>query len=270
MESRHVSVADNMSRFLSLLAIVAALGSSVFLYQSNQRLKTELAKISSAPTDPAVFQKHADKWDKKLTDALDEFGNRAEVATSKFDQAREARNKIMRTATDMSGVNEVEVKELVSKMLADLALPTPEPELVVANTVMRPSEAGDLVLPRVRNTGNAEAEIRAVRFKPKQGSVFAVKEPIQPNEDQVVVEFDPIHNLGADPGFHRYYERSYNFPELVVPEKKMVDIVIEIRANGEHLDWGMMGELELEYQNGRTVLIPGARAVFVADKENTT
>lgn len=271
MESRHVSVADGISRILSLLAILVALGSAVFLYQDNQRLKTDLASIKSSPTDPEVFKTHAEEWDKKLRSALAEFVERANTVTTQFDKAREARNEIMSAATDLApGVGEQRVREIVDMMLADLELPNAEPELIVAQTVMRPGKNGERPIPKIRNAGNVEAEIRIARFKPTQGSVFAVQSPVELEEDHVVIEFDPSHNLGADPGYHRYYERTYLFPEQVVPSKKTVQVTIEIQANGEHLDWGMTGDLELEYQNGNTVLIPNARAIFVADKEKTT
>ena len=84
-----------------------------------------------------------------------------------------------------------------------------------------------------------------------------------------MIEFDPSHNLDVG-GYHKFYERKYIVPEQIVPPKKKVNVVIEIRANGKHLDWGIVGDLELEYQDGRTIVIPAARAIFVADEEETT
>ena len=94
MDSRHVSVSDGISRFLSILAILVALGGAVYLYQDNGRLKTELDTIKSKQDDPDVFKTHAAKWDKDLMDVLKEFNIQKDDSLKEFDAAREARNRI--------------------------------------------------------------------------------------------------------------------------------------------------------------------------------
>ena len=273
MESRSVNVSDGISRFLGLGALVLCLGGGGYLYQANQQLKSELATLSATPNNPEAYQQFADEWDQKLTSALTEFNKRANESKNKFDEAREARNRLVNAAQQQSGgLTQAEVKELIKAQLAQLQLPESAPELLVATTVKRPVDGETLSLPSIRNVGTVDAEIRAARFKPKKGSEFVVKSsPRSSDRDQVVIEYVPNHNKDATvEGAHRFYERTYILPEQVVAQNKTAEVVVEIRANNRHLDWGMAGDLELEYQDGRTVLIPNARAIFVPDPEETT
>lgn len=273
MATRSVSVTDSISRFVGMGALILSLGGGFYLYQDNQQLKTEVAKLSDVPNNPEGFQQFVKSWDEKLTNTLGEFEKQADGAVKEFDAAREARNRIFQAATEQtSGLSRSEVEELIKQQLAQLSLPEPAPELRVATSVMRPSSEATPPMPSIRNVGNVAAEIRAARFKPRKGSEFVVEGlPKAADDEHVVIEFGPEHNQGATiEGAHRFYERSYILPEQVVPKNKTVQVTIEIRANNRHLDWGMTGDLELEYQDGRTVLISNARAVFVPDPEATT
>ena len=273
MLSQSVAVSDSVSRWLAVGAIVVSIGSAVLLYQDNQRLKTELAtlKETSSNTSPAAFESFADEWDKKLLNALTEFEKLADESTKKFDAARMARNRIAEEATETSGVSltRSEIEDIVAtqidkRQLAPLAMA----ELVVPQVVLRTTNNVDF--PQIRNVGDLDAEIIAARFKPQKDGVFRVKGPIPEADQRVVIEFEPGDNKGAiQDGGHRFYERRYDFPEQVVPKQSSAEVSIEIRANGRHLDWGLRGTLELDYQDGRTVLIPEARAIFVPDQEST-
>ena len=278
MASQNVSVTDGISRFLGVGALVVAIGSGFYLYQQNQQLRSDLANVSTAPDNPEAYQEFVKDWDVKLTHALTEFNKQADTATKEFDAAREARNRIFKAATEQGdtqetgGLTESKVEDLIKSQIAELRLPAPEPELRTATTVLRPSDDGALPNPSIRNVGDVDAEIAAARFRPRKGSEFVVKSlPKTDEQDQVVIEFGPDHNVGATiEGAHRFYERTYILPQQVVGQKRTVKVMIEIRANNRHLDWAMMGDLELEYQDGRTVLVPNACAVFVPDPEETT
>ena len=263
MESRHQS--DGIGRILSLLAILVALGSAVFLYQDNQGLKTELATIKSDQKGPAVIQ----EWNEKLAALLNEFETQKKDALDGFDAAREARNRIVEAAmaeTD-PGLSREEVERIVA---AKIESATAEPDLRPAVTVAKPTAEGEFAPVVVKNVGSADAEIKTARFRPKPGGQFMVKTPREPGPNDVVIEFDPRHNEKTkESGAHKFYERTYILLEQIVTAKTSAQVSIEIYANGRHLDWGMEGDLELEYQDGRTVLIRDARAIFVADKEET-
>ena len=283
MASQNVSVSDSISRILGVGALLVAIGGGFYLYQENQQLRSDLANVSTAPDDPEAYQKFVQAWDGKLTHALTEFNKQADTATKEFDAAREARDRIFQAAMEQEGaekegteevgrLSQTEVEDLIKDQIAALRLPAPEPELRTATTVLRPSEDGALPIPSIRNVGDVDAEIVAARFRPRKGSEFVVKSmPLADEENQVVIQFGPDHNVGATiEGAHRFYERTYVLPQQVVAQKQTVKVTIEIRANNRHLDWAMMGDLELEYQDGRTVLIPNACAVFVPDPEETT
>ena len=272
MESRHVAVADGISRFLGLGALIVSLGSSLFFYQENQKLKQQIAEGTT--DDPNNLASIAATWNTKFATQVDEFDIRASEALKKFDKAREARNRIVDAATNLpaSGLTKLEVDDFITARLAELsAVDEAGPDLRLATSVFYPSEEGGLPIPSIRNTGNQEAEIRLARFTPRKGSEFKIQARPSADNDLIVIEFTPENNHGATvQGAHRLYERAYLTPELTIPVKKTAKVSIEIRANNRHLDWGMMGELELEYQDGRTVQIPNARAFFVPDPEETT
>lgn len=286
MKSPNEVVTDNISRLLGVAALIVAVAGGYYLWQQNQQLEKQLTELPPTPGDAEAYQAFVKTWDEKLSGALTEFGKQADAATKEFDAAREARNRIFDAANkQVAGLSQEDVEGLIAdkvvglvadsitKEMGQLKLPQPEPELRLATTVLRPREDGALPIPSVRNVGAATAEIVAVRFQPRKGSEFVVKRlPMVAEEGQLVVEFGPEHNQGATmEGAHRFYERSYVvLGGQEIASNETVKVSIEIRANNRHLDWGMMGDLELEYQDGRTVLIPNACAVFVPDPDKTT
>lgn len=273
MESQNFSSTDGIGRLLSLGALVVSLGGGFLLYQDNQQLRAKLSETATSPADG--YEEFAEGWDTKLVGALSEFDKRANDSIQKFDSVREARNRLASAANQGQGVagdglSQADVEALIEKAMGTLKVATPEPELQVATLVMSPTSDGSPPLPAIRNVGSVDAEIKAVRFKPKKGSEFVVEKRPQVSKGDVIIEFSPENNLNPKTiGAHRFYQRDYILPEQVVPANTTVPVLIEIRANNRHLDWGMKGDLELEYQDGRSVRISEAQAIFVPDPEET-
>ena len=259
MSSRHIPTADGVSRFLSMIAILAAIGSAVFLHNENQKLKADLAKLQGS--DPDAFVSHASQWDKDLTGALDEFKVRADKHLKEFDQARIARNDIA-NQVDMQTLTLADVEDLINERL-----PSP-PNLRVAQTALKPLDGSSAPM-MIANDGGIVAEIIAARFVPTLNSQFETDLPQAPGADQVVIRFSKGHNNPTKANHHRLYERRYLLPEQAVNPNRTAKVSVEI-ANNKHVEWGMKGQLELEYQDGRTLTIPSVEAVFVPEKVKTT
>ena len=245
MQSRNSFVVDGIGRILGLGALVLAIGGGLYLYQQNQQLSAELTKLSAASSGSEAFETFAADWDQKLTSALVEFNKRANESKEEFDAAREARNRIFNEAEAQrtDGLSETQVKGLIADQIALLQIPSPAAELKVARTVMKPIGDAKPPLPAVRNVGNEDAEIVAARFKPTKGSEFVNKADSRTSSDErVVIEYAPDHNQDATiKGAHRFYERTYPLPLVVVRKDTMMEVSIEIRANNRHLGLGDAG-----------------------------
>jgi len=254
-------VSDGVSRILSLIAILAAIGSAVFLYQDNQKLKADLASLKGSD-----LTSQANEWDKTLTTALDEFKVRSETYLNDFDKARVARNQLVDQA-DSQLLTLADVEAVVKKHI--VAKPILPPNLRLTQTVIKPVDGVDSAPVMIANDGGVLAEIVAARFLPTPNSQFKSDLPPEPDADQVVIRFSSVHNKPTKANHHRLYERQYLAPEQVVAPDDTVRVSVEI-AIDKHVDWGMKGQLELEYQDGRTLRIPAVEAIFVPEKVETT
>lgn len=261
MSSRHIPVSDGVSRFLSMFALVAAIGSAVFLYQENQKLRADLETLKSSDK----FVQYANEWDKSLTGALEEFKTRANKSLDGLEAERIARKDVFDPA-NASMLTRADVEDIVSQHI--VAKPMLTPNLRIQQTAMKPLD-GSAAPVMIANDGGIHAEIVAARFVPALQSQFKTDLPAVPHADQIVVRFSPSHNNPTKANHHRMYERRYLVPEQAIAPDSTAKVSVEI-ANNKHVDWGMKGKLELEYQDGRTLTIPSVEAIFVPEKVETT
>lgn len=273
MEPRRIMASDGISRILSLLSILVAVGALFYLMQENQKLKTELTTITekiNGEDGEGISQ----DWDTKFTSALSEFEGRAQKSLDKFDSARDARNKIVDAYTQSSdvGVSRKEVADMIAEGLSQVEnanLAAQEPPLRVAQLSVKPTSDADANLVAITNVGTSSAEIVAALFRPTKDGQRKV--PLATAADSsaghVIIWFSPEDNKATEQGRHSAYKRSYIIPEQIDPEST-VKLSVEIH-DGTHIGWGLEGELDLEYDDGKKLTVP-VRAIFVKSKSETT
>ena len=275
MERKRAAMIDNVSRFLSVLAFLAGvggLGSSYFLYQENLSLRDELTKrIDAAGISDDDVKKFNTEWEGKLSTALGDFNDAlagfkddANSALDKDDKARDARGRIFNEVVDQLRKDRVDVEEIVSRRLAEVA---PAPQLLLAESRMK-SEDGVSRIP-VTNIGNGAAKIESAVFRPRVDGQFRLDRQLESEFDinRLVIEFSPNDNKAKTVGRHDDYQRNYLVPTKAILPNQTVAVSIEIK-NSEHVNWGWHGDLELKYADGETLSIPNIDAVFVPDDED--
>ena len=117
---------------------------------------------------------------------------------------------------------------------------------------------------RISNEGPARALVESARFRTRQGGQFETDgATLDADASTLVLDFFPEDNTSVVSGRHSDYERSFG-ADTLIPAGSTVNVVVQIH-NSKHVGWGWLGDLEIEYDNGREFSIPGIRAVFVAD-----
>lgn len=266
MERRTGPITDGISRFLGILAILVSVGVAIFLYKENQTLKTELGLLKVGATE---FNQN---WDAQLTQAMTDFKTEANAALKKDDAAHAARNRIFNDTIAQLNKGQVDVEAIVDRKIAQLKSLAAAPLLRIAESRMSPIGEGDVNYVVIANDGDAEAEIEAVAFRPKKDGQFRItsERKMAENTDRLLIEFAPFDNKATTPGRHGNYERTYLVPSKFIPGRSSVGLVVEIQSpdDADHRGWGWEGELELKYDNGKSLITP-IRAIFVAGETDT-
>lgn len=273
MERRRGPVVDGMSRILSTLAILLGIGGGLFLYQENQTLKEEVAKLQGTDYAGVASKVQADaakfnlEWGNQLQGSLDAFGTQAANEIKRIQQSEELKEIVSQLERDRMDLQQAEDG---LRALQDLQAFVYAPKLRVART--SGMFAGiDPNFVKINNEGLIPAEIAAVSFHPQQNGQFkttedevrAATDRLTDNQS-VVIEFTNDHNRSEkrEQGLHRHYERAYQEGEKQFPGNKTVPLSVLI-YNSDHRGWGWKGAMEIVYANGRSLFVPGVRAVFV-------
>lgn len=277
MDRREVN-ADWLGRLLGLLGIIVGGAACVYFYGENETRKTDIAAAVATVKSPSdtedTSQAEADdfnaRWDKQLTDALEDFKRRANDAISKEDLARLSREELVRQELAKIVAVDTNVESLVQQKLADLQTQLAAPQLRVAQSWKKPLSAADAGLVMIKNDGDHEAQLKRVTFTPK--SAFETALPLAMESglltvNQLVVRLTQEHNTATEQDRHAVYERDFVEPEIV-PGDSYIQLRIEIE-NAAHFGWGFEGDLLIQYDDGRTLPVPNVQAVFVAGDEDS-
>ena len=269
MNHRRESNVDWFGRLLGFLGIVVGGAASAYFYLQNESRKSEITAAEKVITDTAeenldaADQFNAD-WNKQLIAALNDFNQRANAAIDKEIDLSANREKAFREQLAKVTSSSGELDTLVEKKYEDLQIQLATPRLRLAQSLMKPVDAGDAVSIVIKNDGNREAELTRVTFSPT--SQFLVSQSSLTNTglesaNRLVVRFSKEHNTATEEGRHADYVRRFEEPEYV-PGNNYVQLRIEIE-NAEHLDWAFEGTLTIEYDDGEKLTIPNAEALFV-------
>ena len=186
MERRQGPMADSISRLLSVIALVAAAGSTYFLHQENQALKKELAAIEGLPAVLEETKRFNRDWNKQLTEVVEQFQQRSGEIINKNEEDLQTRQRNLQT--DLAELQSIPIEfSVLEKRLAMLQDIVSTPRLSVMETRLRPID-GQVIPRTVRNDGFAEAEVTSVSFMPTRGAQFRLSEPVQRD---YLVGFEP-------------------------------------------------------------------------------
>ena len=281
MERRRGPIVDGVSRLLSILAIVLGIGTSLFLYKENQILRDQVAKLDSstdADTIVADAKKFNEAWNSQLNEALVAFNNEAQSALDQASTDLKAANDNFKAATDQLGVDGEAIQKTVANV-RDLQSFVYAPKLRLAQTTLRIQNGGDRNFAMVNNEGRVAAGIQSVSFMPKpdgqfRASVSETQAMIDRADDgqSLLLQFTNNDNQSKakDDGYHLKYERAFeagNAP--AIPGQSTVPVAIMI-LNHEHRGWGWEGALEVTYADGKSLVIPSIRALFISDQSDAT
>ena len=271
MERRKGPVVDGVSRFLGLLAIVAGLGGGFVLYQENQQIKSQLAELQGSTTNYEEAKSFNEKWDKQLTGAMDDFKTRANAALELDAEANLKRQEAF--TSEMAELLADRMKlDAMQQRVAQVENIITAPRLLVAENRLRPRTDGSSVQSVViANEGESDAIIRAARFRTRVGGQFELEKPLtmEPNPEALAIEFLPTDNDAQTLGRHRDYQHTFLAVQPLIQRFQSTPLQVTIR-DSRHVGWGWEGQLELEYQDGRILVVPGVRALFVASESDST
>ena len=298
MERRRGPVVDGISRVLSLFAVLAGISGGYLLYNENQQIKQELAKVSvgsldsdlsggiAAAVDPTGNDSVEVSPDESSEDVGSATGNpqtRSPFNRSSFEQElthikadfEQALNQFKLDANATlkrdDEANSARTRILLADRM-DLARLRERVEeikdiVMVPRLTVPPVESrakGSYPPARVTNEGPADALVQSATFRTRDGEQFATKDAMNvPDDDTLVLDFFPEDNKSPIAGRHTDYEREFG-ADTVIPSNGTVNVVIQIH-NPRHVGWGWLGDLDITYDDGREITIPAARAVFVAD-----
>lgn len=272
MEQRRGSTVDVISRLLGVLAICLGLGGSYFFYQENVQLKSQIAELtgSESAVDFESAKKFNEEWDQQLRAALDDFKSQGNEAIQMVSDANQEHSRKFQVELAELEADRLDLQQLDTRVQSIQGI-VMAPRLRTAEARLSPTGSGDAAYRLIANDGASDAKILTARFRTMRGGQFPVESPIsmQPAADRLLIDFSPAHNTSKDLTRHRDYERTYLDQALIVPEGERVAIEVVIQ-NDRHVGWGWTGELELEYDNGRTLVVPDVRAVFVPEDDNAT
>lgn len=272
MEQRRGSTVDVISRFLGVLAICLGLGGSYFFYQENVQLKSQIAELSGSAesVDFEAAKTFNAEWDKQLRAALEDFRRQGNETIQMVSDANQEHTRKFQVELAELEADRLDLQQLDDRVHSIQSIVL-APRLRTAEARLSPTGTGDATYRVIANDGAADARILTARFRTLQGGQFPVEEPISMKSvaDRLMIDFSPVHNTSKDVTRHRDYERTFLDEPLIVPQgdRVAIDVVIQ---NDRHVGWGWTGELELEYDNGRTLVVPDVRAVFVPEGNNAT
>lgn len=280
MERRRGPIVDGVSRLLSTLAIVIGLGGSFFLYNENQTLKDQIEQLNGTAdgsTASTLFEdakEFNERWDAQLKKGLADYDAKVNAAIDRSDSDRAARNTDYQTVVDQLYKDRIDLEE-TSERMKEIQSFVFAPKLSLAENRMMLGDGGNANYVVIANEGRAPAEIQTVTFKPRRNGQFettsaetkAAADQIS-NADSVVIQFSKEHNQATKLGHHRNYQRTFLTSDNFVPGGGQVDLSVRIE-NSDHVGWGWEGAMEIEYSNGRSLVIPSIRAVFVPSRVDT-
>ena len=292
---------DGVSRLLSVVGILIAAGGSAFLYQENRSLQQQVKGLTgdgatrsterdtgipnnklgledqgaegtggadtpnNNPEDASAFN---DRWNAQLVSALEEFKQRAQDRIETFDRVTSLRESELQDKISEVAVDESRITELVEQKYEALERAAARPRLQLARTLMKPTDGREANLITIRNQGWDDGTIMSITLHPTSFYVRKTSLWVQSeSQEYTVLRLDETHNTATEPETHHDYVRQLD-GEVVVPGKGSLRLLIEIE-NPRHLDHGLEGDLELLYNDGQSLTIPGVRAQFVAGESDS-
>ncbi len=276
MERRRESNVDWFGRLLGCLGILVGGGASAYFYTQNEARKSDIAaavadlseRLGKSTSEADQFN---DDWNKQLTDALQEFKQRANDALVKNADAQTARDALFREELAKLTAAGPDLEAAVEKKYKELQAQLAAPHLRVAQTLMKPMSESDAGVIMVKNDGDHEASLRSVTFTPKSQIEILTTPRIEAglqSASWLVIRFQEEHNTARSAGRHAAYKRVFVEPAFV-PGNSYIRVRVEIE-NSTHLGWGFVGDLSLEYEDSKTLDIPNVRVSFVAATEDST
>lgn len=279
MERRRGPIVDGVSRLLSILTILFGVGMSLFLYQENQTLKKQVANLGSGANPETIYadaEKFNKEWDGRLNVALNDFNTEARGAIDQASSDLKTANDNFITATEQILQDGDAMRRTVASV-QDLQSFVYAPKLQLAQTNLKIQQGGDRNFAMVNNVGRVAAEIQSVSFLPKRDGQFRAtaaetKALIERVNDgrSLVFQFTKKDNQSEskDEGYHLTYQQAFEPGSApAIPGQATVPVAIMI-LNHEHRQWGWEGALEVTYADGKSLIIPSIRAVFVSDQSD--